>query len=590
MNLEFDILIVGGGSAGCVLAHRLSADPSCRVALIEAGPDIPPDRVPASIAADGYLPDYFRADRYWTELQAYRDVIGGRTPVQIEREMTPTRYEQPRMIGGGSNVNAQVFVRGVPSDYDGWAAAGATGWAYRDCLPYFRRLEHDLDFGGPLHGDAGPMLVKRTFPEDWDELTLSVRDALGAHGIRYASDSHAEPGDGCFPFSRNHAGGRRISTAVAYLDGRTRLRPNLAIFTDTVLEQLCFDGTRVIGATARRGGQTIGIRAGRIVLSAGALHTPAILMRAGIGPASHLADHGIGVRADRPGIGANLQDHPMVGIGIHVQPHARLTDRVRGNFLMYARFSSGFPGCPTQDMRMSFGSRFDASPLGRQFAVARVGPDKAYSRGLVRLRSAHPAVEPLVAFNLLDDPRDLQRMLAGVGFIHQVLSSGTVAANTYSVFPGAFTKWARWIRSPAWYTAAMASAGAALMDRNAVIRRTAMKLVAGDRMTLAAMVNDRGALEEWVRATVLGNWHACGTCRMGAANDPHAVVDPQGAVYGVEGLHVADASVMPEIICGNTHLTTVMVAEKMSDALARPSRAAATPELQVLPAPALGAA
>ncbi len=117
-----------------------------------------------------------------------------------------------------------------------------------------------------------------------------------------------------------------------------------------------------------------------------------------------------------------------------------------------------------------------------------------------------------------------------------------------------------------------------------------MKLVAGDRMTLAAMVNDRGALEEWVRATVLGNWHACGTCRMGAANDPHAVVDPQGAVYGVEGLHVADASVMPEIICGNTHLTTVMVAEKMSDALARPSRAAATPELQVLPAPALGAA
>lgn len=597
MNMQFDFLIVGGGSAGCVLAHRLSANPALRVCLIEAGPDMPPDRIPASISAEGYLPDYFRDDRYWTGLQAYRDPIGNRTLDQIEREMTQVRYEQARMVGGGSNVNAQVFVRGVPSDYDGWAAAGATGWSYAECLPYFRRLEHDLDFDGPLHGGDGPMLVKRAFPDQWDGLALSVRDALASRGVPYAPDSHAHPGDGCFPFSKNHAHGRRISTAVAYLDARTRSRDNLSVLADTALEHLVWDGTRVIGAQVRRGDTVQTIAAGRTVLSAGALHTPAILLRAGIGPAGHLADHGIQVRADRPGVGSNLQDHPMVGIGIHVRPHARLADSVASNFLMYARFSSGAAGCPTQDMRMSFGSRFDVSTLGKQFAVARVGPDKAYSRGLVRLRSADAREEPLVAFNLLSDPRDMQRMVTGIRFVHGVLTSGAVPAATYGVFAGAFTKWARWIRTPAWYTAALTSVSAALLDRSALVRAAVTHLAADGRMDMASMVRSDAALEEWVRATVLGNWHACGTCRMGSAVDSEAVVDPaSGAVYGVQGLHVADASVMPSIICGNTHLSTIMVAEKMADAIlgtswahASSGDAAPAARVRALVAPAAGA-
>ena len=231
----FDYVIVGGGSAGCVLANRLSADPSKQVALLEAGPDTPPEHISTEIYALSFLPHYFGEECYWTKLEAYVDPIGNHSVEEMMRSQKPRRYEQARIMGGGSTVNGQVAIRGLPSDYDEWDSLGARGWRWDDCLPYFRRLERDMDFDGPLHGKEGPIPIHRTFPPDWGAFSLAFRDSLAKKGIPYYDDCHGQFGDGCFPFPRNNILTHRVSTAMGYLDGATRLRKNLHILAKTAL-------------------------------------------------------------------------------------------------------------------------------------------------------------------------------------------------------------------------------------------------------------------------------------------------------------------------------------------------------------------
>ena len=564
---RFDYLIVGGGSAGCVLANRLSARPSNRVCLLEAGPDTPPERMPESIARENYLPDYFEEKRYWTDLTVYRDPLGNRSPAEMVREMTAVRYEQARVMGGGSSVNGQVALRGVPSDYDEWERLGAAGWGWRDCLPYFRKLERDLDFEGPLHGRDGPLPIRRTFPKDWGGFALAFRDAAVEAGLPYHDDANAEAGDGCFPFPRNNVYGRRVSTALAYLDDATRLRPNLRIVPNALVERVEFEAGRAVAVLAVLPGGPVTLSAREIIVSAGAIHSPALLMRSGIGPAEHLRDHGIAALSDRAGVGANLQDHPLVGLGVHLKPQGRLDPELRNPFLLYARFSSGQPACPAQDMKISLANRFDASPIGNQFAVVRVGPDKAFSRGFVRLKGPGSREEPLVAFNLLANELDLARMREGVRFVVRLLTAPEMRAVSHDVFAGAYTRWLRALRSVGWAGDAVLGLGAKLLDAGPLPRRALMRLAFPKGSDIHRMAVDDRLLDDWIRSTVLGNWHACGTCRMGRADDRHAVVDPSARVIGVDGLRVADASIMPSVPCANTNLSTIMIAEKVADTI-----------------------
>ncbi len=316
------------------------------------------------------------------------------------------------MLGGGSAINGQLANRGAPTDYDEWEARGATGWAWKDVLPYFRKVERDLDFDGPLHGKDGRIPVSRIPREHWTGLSQAFAQACELAGHPLLPDQNGEFVEGYFPVAFNNQAERRVSAAMGYLDSDVRRRANLEIRTNTHVTTLLFEGTRCVGVKALVEGREQEFRGREVILSCGAIHSPAHLLRAGIGPVEHLKDMGIPVVCGLEGVGQGLMDHPSIGLSSFCRPDARMNAHTRRHFQVALRYSSGLPGVPLGDMFCAALSRSAWHAVGERIASLLIFVNRTYSEtGQVKLASREPLAEPSVAFNLLSDRRDLDRLM-----------------------------------------------------------------------------------------------------------------------------------------------------------------------------------
>jgi len=565
--MDYDHIIVGGGSAGSVLANRLSAKSANRVLLLEAGPDTPHGKVP-EVILDSYPGTAYLDERFhWADLEVTTEVISHNAPPQ-EHRPPRRKYEQARVLGGGSSINGQMANRGAPSDYTEWCARGADGWGWDDVLPYFKKVERDMDFDDQWHGQSGRIPVRRVMPDLWNRHAQAVGEAFAAAGHEYLPDQNGEFRDGYFPITISNAYERRVSAAIGYLDPGTRLRPNLTLSTDTTVTSLSFDGTRCTGVAATVGGRETRFRGNEIILSCGAIHSPAHLLRAGIGPALALQDLGIPVVSNVPGVGQRLMDHPSIALASFIHPGARVNDFTRRHILLGLRYSSGLAGAPGGDMFVAVASKSSWHAVGEQIGSMILFVNRTYSEsGQVRLASPDWREEPVVEFNLLSDRRDLERLAQGFRDLAGMHEHPALRAVTSHAFPASWGDKVRQVGLVTRRNALLTAAAAKLLDGPAPVREFFLRKVIMDRYTMADVLMDDEAMEDFVRTSAVGVWHASCSCRMGAKGDPMAVTDTEGRVRGVHGLRVVDASLFPVVPCANTNFPTFMVAEKIADAM-----------------------
>ena len=506
--MKYDVIVVGGGSAGSVVAARLAEDPNTNVMLLEAGTDYPDiTNLPYEIQyGHTRAAEEPGAEHNWS-LQG-----------TITEEQGEIHVAQGKVIGGGGSINGQVYLRGIPQDFDDWASWGNDEWSHTKVLPYFRKQETDMDIRDDFHGTDGPLPISRKEGETWPVIQSAFHTACLQNGYDTTEDMNGVNPTGVGMVPMNNQNGVRMSTAITHLSPM-RHRLNLTIRGNVFVRKVIIENGQAKGIEAESGGEVFALESDKVVLSAGALKSPHILMLSGIGPKDQLDEFGVQVLQDTPGVGANLRNHPISPISFRVKEGIPLVPDASSVRIALRYTAAGSQ--ESNDMMMTTSSVF--SPFTGEALPDRIGRiscviELPAGAGFVRLASSDPTVQPKFDYRYFSHPEDMRRMRDGIRLAVKILETDAYKA---------------------------------VSDER----------TAPDEETLS----DDDALDLWIRQTVGSARHVSGTCKIGPDSDPLAVVDQQCRVKGVQGLWIADSSVMPQVPRANANATAIMIGERVAE-------------------------